>query len=1088
LPAVVEPDSEYTLRVDLFDRGPSGGGGFQGYEFGLYADGNPLAVDNSSVEPGDGLWETVTLTFDSTGSPYVGLPIEIRLAPTLGVIDFDNVRLGIEEAANAWANPSGGNWSEAANWSRNVVPNGSSARVDFGDQVATNAIITVDIPASVNEIIFDNPDHMYTLLGFQDLTLEGDAVIDVRSGLHNISSPLDADGTFTKRGPGSLYLYGSEHSLDVVNVASGQLVVGSDGSISGEEGSIGAAGETADVGIGGVGSSWDLNGELSIGDDGHGFLSIYADGQVTSLAAFIARNEGSTGFIWVDDGYLGVITDLDIGRAGAGALDILNGGSVSSGIAAIGREADGVGTVTVSGAGSTWTNAYIDVGREGTGTLIIEQGGEVISNSGSRVAIGGSLPSSATVTGSGSTWTNGGALAVGWGATGELTIEDGGAVESSGGRIGDTLFFAGSGTVTVHGAGSIWTNTGPLEVGYDGDGTLNVESGGNVSSIDGFIAYNPGSTGTVTVTGVGSTWTINDRLSIGGDGNTSTPGGTGALHINPGGMVNVTNDVVLFPSGVLEIAGGTLSANEINYDGGGQLVWTSGRLAVGTYYGNLVNTNGTLAPGNSPGITVVQGDYTQQAGGILEIEVGGLMPGTQHDQLQVSGTASLGGTLRVPIINAFTPTLNQTITFLTAGEVADMTTFSGLSATGLPANLALRVLYPASPMDPQEVRLQFVEPSTDIQFDSQAATPTWSDGLTWSTGTVPDTTHEIEVGNLSGAPQQVNVQNENAFTHRLTVESNTSPIAISIQNGLSLSATTGVTVGNNGTIELQSGNLVGSAVDVEPGGMITGNGRVIAELTVGAETGQAMLSPGLSATPIGDFEIEGDYHQMPSGTLEIDIHGDEVGEFDTVAVSGQAELGGTLRVDATDLGEAQPGRTYQFMTVGSVMEDSVFEEVVTIGRDDVYFAPIYPEEEMGSGSQAVLSNTLTLREIRKGDMNGDLVYDDQDVMSFALALTKPLEYHRDNGVSGQAAGDLDGYDPATMTSSGNGRLDFDDIDDFVLLINQQTGASTTGILAALDRHLQWVPEPSSLSSLVLSLLVMVCAGPRCRGLRQTHTA
>ena len=46
-------------------------------------------------------------------------------------------------------------------------------------------------------------------------------------------------------------------------------------------------------------------------------------------------------------------------------------------------------------------------------------------------------------------------------------------------------------------------------------------------------------------------------------------------------------------------------------------------LDVGTVHGDLLQQGGTLAPGNSPGLTTITGDYTL-AGGVLELELAGL--------------------------------------------------------------------------------------------------------------------------------------------------------------------------------------------------------------------------------------------------------------------------------------------------------------------------------------------------------------------------------------------------------------------------------------------------------------------------------
>jgi len=56
----------------------------------------------------------------------------------------------------------------------------------------------------------------------------------------------------------------------------------------------------------------------------------------------------------------------------------------------------------------------------------------------------------------------------------------------------------------------------------------------------------------------------------------------------------------------------------------------------------------------------------QQAGAALEIEIGGTMPGTQYDRLSVSGTASLGGTLAVSLLEDFMPVAGNAFEILTA--------------------------------------------------------------------------------------------------------------------------------------------------------------------------------------------------------------------------------------------------------------------------------------------------------------------------------------------------------------------------------------------------------------------------------------
>ncbi len=99
----------------------------------------------------------------------------------------------------------------------------------------------------------------------------------------------------------------------------------------------------------------------------------------------------------------------------------------------------------------------------------------------------------------------------------------------------------------------------------------------------------------------------------------------------------------------------------------------SGLLGGGlTVLGNVVNA-GTVAPGASPGIVTIVGDYTQLAGSTLEIEFGGLTPGIDHDLVIVTGAAHLGGTLAVPLYNDYQPDFRSGVAsdYITVLNAAD---------------------------------------------------------------------------------------------------------------------------------------------------------------------------------------------------------------------------------------------------------------------------------------------------------------------------------------------------------------------------------------------------------------------------------
>src|SRR5262249_30017615 len=105
-----------------------------------------------------------------------------------------------------------------------------------------------------------------------------------------------------------------------------------------------------------------------------------------------------------------------------------------------------------------------------------------------------------------------------------------------------------------------------------------------------------------------------------------------------------------------------------------------------TVTGNL--TNGAVinvGDSSAAGTLTVNGNYTQSAGGVLNLKIGGPNPGSDYDQLRITGQATLDGTLHVALINGFSPNPRdgfQVLTFAgAAGSFATTDLPSGASFT-----------------------------------------------------------------------------------------------------------------------------------------------------------------------------------------------------------------------------------------------------------------------------------------------------------------------------------------------------------------------------------------------------------------------
>jgi len=229
---------------------------------------------------------------------------------------------------------------------------------------------------------------------------------------------------------------------------------------------------------------------------------------------------------------------LTIGYSGNGVLGIQGGAAVISGFAfngignTIGDLATGVGTVTVSGLNSAWTqsgNALI-VGNAGAGTLNIQNGGQVVSAAGGIVGNGASGSGAVTVTGPGSFWrTNTASISVGSAGRGTLAVADGASVTTSSLDIGGGA--GGSGAVSVNGSGSVLQTTA-MRVGTAGAGSLAIESGGTVNNNGNvFVGNSATGSGAVTLTGAQSNWNISADLYVG-------LFGSGALTVADGASAN----------------------------------------------------------------------------------------------------------------------------------------------------------------------------------------------------------------------------------------------------------------------------------------------------------------------------------------------------------------------------------------------------------------------------------------------------------------------------------------------------------------------------------------------------------------------
>lgn len=496
---------------------------------------------------------------------------------------------------------------------------------------------------------------------------------------------------------------------------------------------------------------------------------------------------------------------------GADPGDWFGGGNWAGPVPYVFMEAEiDSGTAVVGSPGAEAANLY--VGKSGSGSLRVQNGGTLTIDSFSFI---GQLPGavgSVTVDGAGSIWTTDGDTYVGSSGAGTLAIQNGGTVNNFYGYIG---YYSGAvGSVTVDGAGSAWNNSGNLFVGTRGNGTLTIRNGGEVSSLRTYVGYD-GATGTVNI-GAAS----------------------GQIAAAPG---TLSTEALIFGSGTLVF----------NHTSGSYVFapWIFGGAAMRVEAGTTILTGASFYIG---GTTI--------SGGTLQLGDGGTS-GSIAEDVTNNGTLAFNRSDAVSFSGAITGTgtvnqLGTGTTILTGANLySGGTTISGgtlqLGDGGISGSIAGDVTNNGT-----------------LAFNR-------SDALSFS-GAITGT----------GAVNQLGT-------------------GTTILTGANLY--TGATTVSNGTL-IVNGSVANSAIGVDPGGTLGGIGT-LGNTTINGGT----LSPGNS---IGTVTVAGNLVQAAASTYLVEVNA--AGQSDRTNVTGTATLGGSVQVIAAP-GSYSPSRTYTILNGKSVV-------------------------------------------------------------------------------------------------------------------------------------------------------------------------
>ncbi|MBN2577720.1 MAG: PEP-CTERM sorting domain-containing protein [Pirellulales bacterium] len=218
----------------------------------------------------------------------------------------------------------------------------------------------------------------------------------------------------------------------------------------------------------------------------------------------------------------------------------------------------------------------------------------------------------------------------------------------------------------------------------------------------------------------------------------------GSISVSGGADVIFWDDVTQTPGSSFGVSAGSSATFYSAYSG-------MGITGAGDKY-----FEADVLPGASPADASFGGNVFFGSNARLEIEVGGLTPGSGHDRINVAQNAALDGTLELLLINGFLPADGDQVTVMTFGSRSGM--FSQVNCPGLPEPFQATPLYSA------------VDLIIDFSLDPTPEIIWWvdgngnsSEGTNWLGGVAPGATDDA-VGFLNKITTDRTVTADAAFT------------------------------------------------------------------------------------------------------------------------------------------------------------------------------------------------------------------------------------------------------------------------------------------------------------------------------------
>jgi hypothetical protein len=415
----------------------------------------------------------------------------------------------------------------------------------------------------------------------------------------------------------------------------------------------------------------------------------FAGGTFTLDAASSVSGAGTVNFTNGTANVAGTYNVTGATIISGGTANFSGGGTVNATTLTLSNGAlTGGDTVTVSGL-LTWTGGTISGGG-----VTNAQGGMQIGNSNYKTLDGRTLNNAGTASSSDTygifasngaifnnlataTWDIQSDEALAWGFGAAPTFNNAGTFRKSGGTstTGISVPFNNTGTVDVQ--------TGTLRLNGAFPNFANMTLTGGTYVVGGIFQFTNADirTNAASIIVNGPNAAIINQSGANALANFSINTADGSVTIQNGqnlttsvGFQNAGNITIGADSLFNAIGGYTQTSGTTNVNGGtlaaGTIVDLQGGILSGTgsINGNVQNA-GLIEVGGagSAGLLTIKGDYAQTAKGNLNLELGSLDSG-EFDQLQITGTANLDGTLNVTLLDSFLAREGDAFQVLTFGS------------------------------------------------------------------------------------------------------------------------------------------------------------------------------------------------------------------------------------------------------------------------------------------------------------------------------------------------------------------------------------------------------------------------------------